>query len=212
MDACKLFPVDSTSDEAQKVAESFFKTLPHKIIDTIERIENGVLQESFVVAAGNIRKQLNSSDPAGWGCKLKMHDPATILKELFHGTSAVEMIVNSTDGHGFLPMLAGTAVGAIWGDGTVLVLGTILQLLLLLDHTIAGGMLKPSIGVIQQHASRTFAFLHFYYYTYDVAMKAHTLRGTLITATRTLVNCRRGRNRCLWLTCLLAGTRKVSKE
>ena len=28
------------------------------------------------------------------------------------------MIVNSTDGNGFLPLLAGTAVGAIWGDGT----------------------------------------------------------------------------------------------
>lgn len=37
---------------------------------------------------------------------------------LFHGTDAVEMIVNSTDGHSFLPLLAGTAVGAIWGDGT----------------------------------------------------------------------------------------------
>ena len=37
---------------------------------------------------------------------------------LFHGTNAVEAIVNSVDGHGFLPMLAGTSTGAIWGDGT----------------------------------------------------------------------------------------------
>ena len=37
---------------------------------------------------------------------------------LFHGTSAVEAIVNSVDGHGFLPLLAGTSTGAIWGNGT----------------------------------------------------------------------------------------------
>lgn len=37
---------------------------------------------------------------------------------LFHGTEAVEAIVNSVDGHGFLPMLAGTSTGAIWGNGT----------------------------------------------------------------------------------------------
>ena len=37
---------------------------------------------------------------------------------LLHGTAAVEAIVNSVDGHGFLPLLAGTSTGAIWGDGT----------------------------------------------------------------------------------------------
>jgi hypothetical protein len=30
----------------------------------------------------------------------------------------VEVIVNSVDGHGFLPMLAGTSTGSIWGNGT----------------------------------------------------------------------------------------------
>lgn len=37
---------------------------------------------------------------------------------LFHGTTAIESIVNSTDGHGFLPLLTGTAVGGLFGDGT----------------------------------------------------------------------------------------------
>jgi poly [ADP-ribose] polymerase 7/11/12/13 len=37
---------------------------------------------------------------------------------LFHGTEAVEAIINSTDGHGFLPLLSGTSTGAIHGDGT----------------------------------------------------------------------------------------------
>ena len=34
------------------------------------------------------------------------------------GNEAVEAIVNSVDGHGFLPLLAGTSTGAIWGNGT----------------------------------------------------------------------------------------------
>ena len=45
-------------------------------------------------------------------------DPGSMRRLLFHGTSAVEAIVNSVDGHGFLPLLAGTSTGAIWGNGT----------------------------------------------------------------------------------------------
>jgi len=45
-------------------------------------------------------------------------DEGRMRQMLFHGTNAVEAIVNSVDGHGFLPMLAGTSTGAIWGDGT----------------------------------------------------------------------------------------------
>ena len=45
-------------------------------------------------------------------------DEGRMRRMLFHGTNAVEAIVNSVDGHGFLPMLAGTSTGAIWGDGT----------------------------------------------------------------------------------------------
>ena len=43
--------------------------------------------------------------------------PAAMRQRLFHGTSAVESIIG---GHsaGFLPLLSGTTVGAIWGDGT----------------------------------------------------------------------------------------------
>ena len=45
-------------------------------------------------------------------------DAASMRRMLFHGTEAVEAIVNSVDGHGFLPLLAGTSTGAIWGNGT----------------------------------------------------------------------------------------------
>ena len=108
MDTQKLFPVLFPSGEFGKVANQFAATLPFKTVDLIERIENGVLQESFSLAAGNIGKQLSKTGQS----------PAQMVKSLFHGTSAVTMIVNSTDGNGFLPMLAGTAVGALWGDGT----------------------------------------------------------------------------------------------
>jgi hypothetical protein len=37
---------------------------------------------------------------------------------LFHGTQAVDAIINSDDGNGFLPLLAGTSTGALHGDGT----------------------------------------------------------------------------------------------
>lgn len=116
MDAQKLFTVDSRSVEHAKVAESFLKTLPHKTIDRIERIENGLLQESFVLSASNLQKMLKASTPQPGSARSPA--PTGILLELFHGTSAVDLIVNSADGHGFLPLLAGTAVGAIWGDGT----------------------------------------------------------------------------------------------
>lgn len=96
------------------MANQFSATLPNKSIDCIERIENGVLEESFSLAAANIRKQLSRSGQL----KKIGQQPSQIVKELFHGTAAVPMIVNSPDGNGFLPLLAGTAVGAIWGDGT----------------------------------------------------------------------------------------------
>lgn len=108
MDTEKLFIVSPSSAEFRAVANQFSATLQSKTIDRIERIENGVLQESFSLAAGSIRKQLSGSGQPS----LQM------VRSLFHGTPAVNMIVNSTDGNGFLPMLAGTAVGAIWGDGT----------------------------------------------------------------------------------------------
>jgi len=40
---------------------------------------------------------------------------------LFHGAhsyAAVKSIINSVDGHGFRPLLSGSKVGAIWGDGS----------------------------------------------------------------------------------------------
>lgn len=41
-----------------------------------------------------------------------------IVHFLFPGTSAVDAIVNSVDGQGFLPLPAATSTSAIWGNGT----------------------------------------------------------------------------------------------
>lgn len=116
MDQEKLFAVPKSSAEYRKVAELFLKTLPNATVDGVERIENGVLQELFVAQAGIMQKQLNMS--ARTTDRRAAATPPIILKELFHGTKAVESIVNSTDGNGFLPLLAGTETGAIWGHGT----------------------------------------------------------------------------------------------
>jgi poly [ADP-ribose] polymerase 10/14/15 len=45
------------------------------------------------------------------------YDPTTMQRMLFHGTEAVEAIINSTDGHGFLPLLAGARNAAQFGNG-----------------------------------------------------------------------------------------------
>ena len=105
----KLFPLGTGSAEYASVADCFSLTLPAKQIDRIERVENAALHEAFGVATVIIHKQI----------ALRKHSPgASIQSLLFHGTSAVDMIVNSTDGNGFLPLLSGTSVGAIFGEGT----------------------------------------------------------------------------------------------
>ena len=45
------------------------------------------------------------------------YDATTMGRMLFHGTEAVEAIINSTDGHGFLPLLAGARNAAQFGNG-----------------------------------------------------------------------------------------------
>jgi poly [ADP-ribose] polymerase 7/11/12/13 len=115
MDANKLFQVDNRSHEFVAVEAKFQTTLSTKTVDSIHRIENGLLHEMFLLDATNIEKQArNAVQPSG------SSPPGSLRRELFHGTTtaAVDMIVNSTDGHGFLPLLAGSAVGAIYGDGT----------------------------------------------------------------------------------------------
>ena len=107
MDKTKLFMVDMDSDEFAAVAADFLKTLPAATIDRLDRIENGFLHESFQLQASTLQKQIGRE----W-------DPHKMRRKLFHGTRAVEEIINSTDGHGFLPLLAGTSTGAMSGDGS----------------------------------------------------------------------------------------------
>lgn len=107
MDKQKLFMVDMDSHEFAAVAADFLKTLPVATIDRLDRIENGGVHESFQLQASTLRKQIGEE----W-VSHKMR------RMLFHGTQAVEEIINSTDGHGFLPLLAGSSTGAMFGDGS----------------------------------------------------------------------------------------------
>ena len=103
----KLFAVPATSSEFVDIESQFLQTLPRSRINRIERIENAPMHESFLLQVMALKQQLADD----W-------DAASMRRLLFHGTSAVEDIINSVDGHGFLPLLAGTSTGAIWGDGT----------------------------------------------------------------------------------------------
>ena len=104
----KLFAVDvsTQSDEFDAIAARFFQTMPDASIDRLERVENGYVHESFKLQASTLAKQMG----ADW-------DSTTMRQMLFHGTEAVDPIVNAEDGHAFLPLLSGTSTGAIFGDG-----------------------------------------------------------------------------------------------
>lgn len=89
------------------ITAEFAKTLPSATVDTLERVENGYVHEAFELQA-SIQKKTIGAD----------YDASGMRQLLFHGTDAVEAIVNATDGYSFLPLLAGSKTGAIWGDGT----------------------------------------------------------------------------------------------
>jgi poly [ADP-ribose] polymerase 7/11/12/13 len=108
LDARRLFRVGPTSDEFAAVAAAMLATLPSVTVDNVERVENGPQHELYSVHRRNVERELAQQGGAG---------PAARL--LFHGTSeaAVQSIVQS-DTSGFLPLLAGSTTGALWGDGT----------------------------------------------------------------------------------------------
>ena len=106
-DKDKMFPVQKGSSEHANIAGQITRTLSSATIVRIDRIENGPMRQAFAVQDATLEKQIGADFDAG-----------SMRRRLFHGTQAVEAIVNSTDGHGFLPLLAGTAVGAVHGDGT----------------------------------------------------------------------------------------------
>jgi len=103
----KLFNVPLTSEEFGRIAGRVQETMPRAVVARIERVENAALHESFLLQVSTLKQEMG----ADW-------DPDSMRRLLFHGTEAVEAIVNSVDGHGFLPLLAGTSTGAIWGNGT----------------------------------------------------------------------------------------------
>ena len=104
-DANKLFAVANGSPEFQAVSKAFQCTLS-VTIDTVERIENGFQQEQYALQLAAVKKQCTMA----WNQK-------RMQRLLFHGTEAVESIVNDPIS-GFKPLLAGTATGAMYGDGT----------------------------------------------------------------------------------------------
>ena len=103
--ANKLFIVQQ-GEEFDEVEKKFKSTMPNATISRIERVQNQAMHQAFLLQLSTLKRQL------------KEWDEGTMRRKLWHGTEAVEAIVNSEDGYGFLPLLAGTKVGAIWGDGT----------------------------------------------------------------------------------------------
>ncbi len=107
MDDSPLKSVDPTDTEFQDISASFRLTIPSASVDEIHRVENIMLHEGFSVLCHNVQKQVSASG-------IYANEP--LVRLLFHGTnkSALDSVVHQ----GFLPMLAGTNVGAIYGNGT----------------------------------------------------------------------------------------------
>lgn len=106
MDQNKLFLVHPGSGEYQQAVTMFNKTMSGFSVDKLERIENGAQHETSSVQA-HVIKSANGASSRD-----------QISRMLFHGAdlSALASIINGVNG--FQPLLAGTATGAIWGDGT----------------------------------------------------------------------------------------------
>lgn len=106
LDKQKLFLVQKGSNEFLEIQAHFAATLPQRRIVKLERVENGFQHEAFSVHARGIAEQLGED-----------YDATTMRRRLFHGTAAVDAIINGNTA-GFLPLLSGTCTGAIYGDGT----------------------------------------------------------------------------------------------
>jgi len=102
-----LCTVDSDSAEYVDIVAEFLLTMPSATVDTLERVENRSLHRPFEAQAVAMKDIIGAD-----------YNKATMRQILFHGTTAVDDIVHSTDGHGFLPLLSGSRCGATYGDGT----------------------------------------------------------------------------------------------
>ena len=112
-DKTKLFEVMSGTDEFGSISAKFHATLPTRDyrIEQLDRIENGWVHAAYRLQVAAIQQRLDGGERGTF-------DRKTMIRTVFHGTSAVDDIVNAADGHSFLPLLSGTNVGAIWGHGT----------------------------------------------------------------------------------------------
>ena len=109
----KLYPVNTSSNEYQKVKDLFMKTMKGRAqITNIERVENGSQHESFCVQKKIILRDIKESGSRFAGRK-------GLVQSLFHGSTQgnIQAIVNCQSS-GYIPILAGSVKGAIWGNGS----------------------------------------------------------------------------------------------
>jgi hypothetical protein len=111
----KLYDVNIDSPEFSFVEKLFMETMRNhrnSTITRIERVENGMQHDIYKLQRKNIAMDITKADVSA---AMEHH----FVQWLFHGTQQenIESIVNS-QAAGYLPMLAGSAVGAIWGNGT----------------------------------------------------------------------------------------------
>ncbi len=100
-----LYMVAQGTAEFRAITNEFAKTLPDMKIWAMQRVENAPQHEYYLTEARNIKEDVGY---ANWTLKME--------QLLWHGTTAVEEIVNSGT-HGFLPGLAGTKTGTMYGKG-----------------------------------------------------------------------------------------------
>lgn len=114
-----LFELDPAQSEAvaeeyRVIALEFSRELPFCIIDRIDRIENGAQHEAFHLKLSALTDSVGSA-----------FDRGTMVRMLYHGATSeaiAKIVAQGSDG--FLPMLAGTRTGAIYGDGTYFAKGS----------------------------------------------------------------------------------------
>ena len=96
------------SDKFVAIHVLFKETLGVASMDRVQRVENGPQHEFFSAYKRAVEREMGST-----------FNHAKHVRLLFHGTSeeAVQSIIQSNTA-GFLPMLAGSTTGALYGDGT----------------------------------------------------------------------------------------------
>jgi hypothetical protein len=112
-----LYDVNRNGPEFSFVENLFMETMRNyrnSSITCIQRVENGLQHDAYKVQRRNMAVDITKAPGT-----VSSGTEHQFVKWLFHGTKqeTIDNIVNSQSA-GYLPMLAGSAVGAIWGDGT----------------------------------------------------------------------------------------------